>query len=153
MSPAFPHLLATHNILRWIVLIAAVLSVLVALTGLIGGRRFQPLGRKVSAIFTGLMDLQFLFGLGLYFMSPVVKGAMANMKAAMKDKEMRFFAVEHITIMILALAFVHIGTAVAKKAINDKTAYKKLLIWHALALIAMLAGMPWFRPMFRAFGS
>jgi hypothetical protein len=37
----------------------------------------------------------------LYMVSPIVQSALADMGSAMKDKMLRFWAVEHIAVMIL----------------------------------------------------
>jgi len=56
--------------------------------------------------------------------------------------------VEHILLMVIALAFVHIGKAKSQKA---KTSFKKhraAAIWYGLAFILVLAGIPWDRALF-----
>src|ERR1700761_2099820 len=102
--------LTVHSYLRWLVVIAAVAAVICAFLGMIRGRPFKPGGRKFGAIYTGLLDLQLLIGIYLYATSPIVHAALANMAAAMKQKELRVFAVEHLTTMIIAVVLAHVGS-------------------------------------------
>jgi hypothetical protein len=147
--------LIAHNWLRWIALFAVLFAFLRAMSGAFGVRPFDALDRKASLIATIVMDVQFTLGLLLYIVwSPVVKTAMQDMGAAMKNPELRYFAVEHITVMVLALAFVHIGKVMAKKATAHASKHRRAALWYGLALLLMLVRTPWpmtsvARPWFR----
>jgi hypothetical protein len=143
--------LTVHSYLRWLVIVAAVAAVVCALLGRLRGRPFKPGGRKFGAIYTGLLDLQLLLGIYLYAASPVVRAALANMSAAMKQKELRFFAVEHATAMLIAVVLAHVGSIRSKRAPDDKTAYSRALLWYGASLIALYIGIPWWRPLLRGF--
>ena len=95
------------------------------------------------------MDLQFLLGLILCFLSPWVAQFWASPAAAMRIKEARFFGMEHSLIMLIALALAHIGAARSKRAGNDAKAYRTALVWFSPSLILILAGIPWWRPLFQ----
>jgi hypothetical protein len=142
-------ILSLHDDLRWLVLLAALVAVIVALLGVAGGRSFRPLGRVTGVVFISLMDLQFLLGLILCFLSPWVAQFWASPAAAMKIKEARFFGMEHSLIMLIALALAHIGAARSKRAGNDSKAYCTALVWFSLSLILILVGIPWWRPLFQ----
>jgi hypothetical protein len=58
------------------------------------------------------LDVQFLLGLGLYATSPLVRSAWMNLAEAMKAHEQRFFALEHLTSMLLAIALAHASPSV-----------------------------------------
>lgn len=145
----YPTLLSIHGYWRWVVLLAAVVSLIMALRGVAGARSFVPGGRKAGILYVTAIDMQFLIGIGLLFLSPVVHAAWMDIGTAMKTKELRFFLVEHTTAMFLAVAFAHIGWARCKKAAADVVKYRRLLLWNSLSLAAMLIGMPWWRPFFR----
>jgi putative Ca2+/H+ antiporter (TMEM165/GDT1 family) len=90
------------------------------------------------------MDLQLLSGLILYFfLSPITKLAMSDFGAAMKDAGLRFYAVEHISMMLIAVVLVHIGRAKSKKAKTDSGKFKIATIFFLIALVLMLAAIPW----------
>jgi hypothetical protein len=150
MQSAYPYLLSFHSFLRWVVLAGGLVALIVAASGWSGAKTTNAPLRRFSLIFVASMDLQFLLGLVLYFgASPLVHQALQNMSAAMKVKELRFFAVEHTTAMLIALVLAHLGGALARKAKTVTSQYRNATICFGLSLIAMLIGIPWFRPLFR----
>lgn len=136
--------LIVHSWLRWVVLAAGLAAVVR------GGAKEASAGRW----FTILLDVQLLLGLLLYFvLSPVTGAALADFGGAMGNPQLRFFAVEHVFGMVIALALAHIGTAKIKKAPADRRA-RFAMIFYGLALVAILASIPWpgmpaGRPLFR----
>ena len=65
------------------------------------------------------------------------------MGAVMKDPNDRFFAVEHAMMMIIAWLLVHVGRSMVKRAGTDAQKHKRTLIYFGLALILILAMIPW----------
>ncbi len=139
-------LLHTHNLFRWLVLITLVLAVLFALIGWFGRREWSKKDNLSGLLLTIFMDIQFLVGLILYaFVSPFTKAAFNDFGAAMKNPELRFYAVEHILMMIIALVLVHIGRAKSKKDIAPWKKHRTVAIFYGFALLLVLAGIPWER--------
>jgi uncharacterized integral membrane protein len=136
--------LLIHSWLRWAVL-AAGLAAIVR-----GGSRNESAGKW----FTILLDIQIALGLLLYFaLSPVTGAALENFGAAMKIPQLRYFAVEHVFGMVIGVALAHIGRGRVRKARDDRKA-RTAAIFYGLALIAILASIPWpgmpaGRPLFR----
>ena len=130
-------LLVLHSWLRWLVLIFAVLALV---------RTTDAHGKW----FVISLDVQVLIGLVLYFfLSPYTMAAWGNMAEAMRDSLTRFLAVEHLFGMIVATAFAHVGRARMRRN-------KPAKLFFGLALVAMLASIPWpfmpvARPLFRMF--
>lgn len=142
----YAFVLGTHNVLRWVVLLAAVLAIGNALRGVISKQPWKESDRRFGVAFVGALDLQILLGLLLQFvLSPVTKGAYAHMKTAMKDASLRFFAVEHIAVMIVAAALAHVGSVMVKRSAPEAR-YRTALVWYGLAILAILFGIPWGRP-------
>ncbi|HCX23356.1 MAG: hypothetical protein CMB80_31915 [Flammeovirgaceae bacterium] len=139
MYTLFLHL---HSVIRWIVLILA----LVLIVKSIMKGNYGKLDNILSASYVGMMDLMFLLGLVLYFfLSPITKSAFSDFGGAMSNSAIRFWAVEHIFIMIVAIAVAHIGRSKSKKATDDNKKFKLQLIFYGISLVAMLAGIPWDR--------
>jgi hypothetical protein len=151
MDTLYAIFLPLHSILRWVVVITALLAVGRALMGWLGKRPWTGLDRKAGLWFTIAMDSQVLVGLILYFfLSPLTTLAMRNFGGAMSDATLRYFAVEHLTMMIIAVVLVHIGSARSKKAGSDNAKHRNAAIWFGLALLVMLAAIPWpFMPIAR----
>jgi len=139
-------LLHSHNLLRWLVLITLVLAVVFAFIGWFTNKSWTKRDKIAGMLLTLFMDIQLLLGLSLYFFfSPITKAAFADFGAAMKDKDLRFYAVEHILMMVIAVVLVHIGRAKSKKATTDWKKHRIAAIWYGIALIIILAGIPWER--------
>ncbi|MEY3873861.1 MAG: hypothetical protein RL363_582 [Bacteroidota bacterium] len=126
-------LLHLHNLLRWVILITLLLSIykLVA----------KQDALKTSKILLISSHTTLLLGLYQYFTGSVglqlIKAV--GMGAAMKDAAIRFWAVEHISSMILAIAFITIGHIRYKKSGKPNSA----LVFYIIALLLILLAMPW----------
>lgn len=143
MYTGFLHL---HDTLRWLVLLSLVITLVKYAVGWLGSQRWQKTDNLLGIVFTSLMDLQLLTGLVLYFfLSPVTKLAMSDFGAAMKNSDLRFYAVEHFAMMLIAVVLVHIGRAKSKKAKTDSAKFKTATIFFLIAFVVMLAAIPWTR--------
>lgn len=139
--------LAVHNLLRWVVLGAALYSLYQAFRGMSTGTALSDSARTAAAAYAHSYSLQFVIGLVLYaVLSPVTQAAFADFGAAMKDSALRYWAVEHIFTMTIGLALAHIGMARARKASPEKQ-HKTLLVFTALSLLITLSRIPWDRAM------
>lgn len=136
--------LLLHSWLRWAVLAIAIWAVLRAATGVFGPRQWTPADDRAGKWMSTLLDVQTLLGLVLYgLLSPVTRNAFADFGAAMGDRVLRFWAVEHPVLMLAAVSFAHVGRARARRARFDEAKHRQALIFFALALLALLAGIPW----------
>lgn len=143
MYTGFLHL---HNTLRWLLLIVIVVTLVKYLIGWFGSKPWSKTDNLLGVVFTSLMDIQLLTGLALYFfLSPVTKLALSDFGAAMKDSALRFYAVEHILMMVVAVVLVHVGRAKSKKAKADQAKFKLASIFFLIALVVIWAAIPWSR--------
>ena len=149
----YTFILAVHNILRWIVLILLVVALVRAYWGWFGKRDWISTDRKVGSFYSISLDVQFLLGLLLFFVfSPITKLALSDFGAAMANEGLRFFALEHVLYTVLALILAHVGVITARRATEDVAKHRRAAIWFSLSLIAILLGMPWFRPLLPGLG-
>jgi hypothetical protein len=148
----YPYVLGLHNIVRWLVLLAGVWIVLLAWRGWFSKGQWSATEDKATRAFTGMLDFQFLIGLLLFLVfSPLTRSAFADMGSAMRDAPIRYFLVEHPTIMIAAVAVAHIGAVKVKKARSDAEKFQRASIWFGLALAAIIGFIPWARPLVPSF--
>lgn len=145
-------ILTIHSYWRWIVLASLLVTPATGLHGLTARQAFAPVGRTVCHWTVVAVDVQLLLGLCLYAISPLVRAAWANMAAAMKQQDLRFFSVEHLTAMLLAVAAAHVGFWRSCRAQADRAAYLNMAGWFAASLACVLIGIPWWRPFLRAIG-
>lgn len=144
-------ILTAHGVWRWVVLLAGGAALAVMLVGLLDARPWVPAGRRVGMLFTVSIDIQLLLGLLLYFaLSPLTTFALRDMGAAIQaGGDLRFFAVEHTTTMVFAFVLAHVAGPAARKAADDPARYRRALILYGIAYVLVLAGNPWWRPLFR----
>ncbi|WP_306640770.1 hypothetical protein [Sanyastnella coralliicola] len=139
-----------HSALRWVILVLLVLSIVRAYAASSSGKPFASI--KKLAMFTMIgLHIQLLIGLALYFL----KGwaGQWGTEGMMSNTLLRFFTMEHLLLMILAIAVATMGYSGAKRKTDDKKANKRVFVFYLIALILILAGIPWpFRSGFEAYG-
>jgi len=132
-----------HNILRYVVIILLIIAVIKSFAGWLGKKPYTPVDNKVSLFLLISAHLQLLIGLGLYFISPLVESALADMPTGMKDVTLRFWAVEHGLSMILGIVIITLGRIMGKKGKNDLIKFRRQAIFFVLAMILIFSAIPW----------
>ena len=150
----YPLVLLLHSWLRWAAIAAGVAATGASFAAPSISGSPAPADRW-GRIFVIVMDAQLLLGLLLYFfLSSSTRATFTDFGGAMADPVARFFAVEHITVMIFAVAMAHVGKVLASKATSAAQARTRRLVCYGLATVAMLGATPWpgmasGRPLFR----
>ncbi len=124
-----------HNLLRWVVLIA----LLVTIVKLV----LKQDALKTSKVLLISAHTTLVLGLYQYFFGNVgfqlIKSTVGGMKVVMKDAVSRFWAIEHAFSMILVIAFITIGHIKYKKSGKPNPT----LVFFVLALVLILLMTPW----------
>jgi len=130
-----------HSILRYFILLFAVIVVIQSLAGILGKRKFLKSNKMGALALLIFCDLQLLLGFALYFL----KGwaSVLTSGGAMANKYNRFWTVEHSVGMLVAIILVHVGYAAAKKNMDDARKFKRLLWCVLIALIIFVGTIPW----------
>lgn len=136
-------LLHLHSALRYLVLIMLILAIIKAFDGWFNKKEFTDTDNKISLITLIVTHTQFLVGLILYFISPIVQRALSDMGAAMKDTTLRFWAVEHIALMLVAVVMITIGRISSKKAVAAVKKHQRVALFFLIGLVLMLLVIPW----------
>jgi hypothetical protein len=140
-------LLHVHNATRWIVLAAALVAILMAVRGLVTRSPWTRRSRAGSLAFVVAMDVQLVVGLLLYALSPLVRSGLADVAAGMADATIRFFLVEHLLLMVLAVAAAHVGSVAVRRATSDRAKHARAATWFSVSLLLVLIAIPWWRPL------
>jgi membrane protein DedA with SNARE-associated domain len=128
-------LVSAHSGLRWIALILLLLAIYNAFTA----KNYEKKHRLVNMFAMISLHTQLLIGLALYFTSAKVQFTEGWMKVALY----RFYGMEHLMGMIIAIVLVTIGHSKSKKATESAAKFKAIKLWYVLALILILAFIPW----------
>jgi len=114
-----------------------------AWSGWLGKGSYQKIDKISGGMLVGFTHLQLIIGLLLYFVySPITQAAFQDMGAAMKDSNLRFYAVEHTSTMIIAVVLIQLGRTFSKKAKTDIEKHKKVAIYTTFALLLIVSRMP-----------
>lgn len=135
----YPMLIHSHSGLRWVVLLLLLAAIFNAGTKMGGKASYTDRDKKLGLFALIFSHLQLVVGLALYFVS----GKVVPIGEAMGDKVLRYFAVEHMTMMILGVALITIGYSRAKRKSGDAAKFKTTFWFYALGLLIILAGIPW----------
>ena len=128
-------LVSAHSGLRWIALLLLLLAIINAFTA----KNYEKKHRLVNLFTMITFHTQLVLGIILYFLSDKVQFTEGWMKQAMY----RFYGMEHLTGMLLAIIAITIGHSKSKKGADAAAKFKAIKLWYVLALILVVAFIPW----------
>lgn len=145
MSDPIDLLRLIHSLLRWLVLLSVGTAGVVALIGYLRKSPIIVWHRSVSILAMVLCHIQLVVGLAMYAMRfksytlLTPRGFQSSLTASV----IRFWKFEHIAMMIIAIALVTIGRSMSKRAKTEPGKQLRVAIFYLLALLIMLAMIPW----------
>jgi len=132
-----------HHYNRWLLLFAMLFVLSRTLTGWLSKKSYEKIDNIGAASMLGFAHLQLVLGLILYFaLSPVVQIAFNDFGAAMKNADIRYYAVEHLITGIAGVTLIQIGRIKSKKAVESVAKHKTMFIFTSIALLLILSRMP-----------
>ena len=136
-------LLHTHSAGRWILLLLLLFGILNSLIA--GNRPYIRTDNRLGLILTIVADLMLVIGIILWFVGPWGYKQLEGrgMSEIMRDPTARFYVVEHLTGMLIAVVLIHIGKAQGRKRLSDKAKHRRTMMFYLLALLIILASIPW----------
>ena len=143
MDSLYNALLHTHSIGRWIVLLLLLFAILNSLIA--GNRPYIRTDNRLGLLLTIAADLMLLIGIYLWFSGPwgykQIQGQ--GFSAVMKDPTSRFYIIEHLAGMLIAIILIHIGKTQGRKKMSDRAKHRRTMIFYLVALLIILASIPW----------
>jgi hypothetical protein len=141
----FSVLLQVHNILRWVILLLLLLSILQSFIGWIKRRELREGDAKLWLFTMISVHTTLLIGLILLLFGRygILSAGLPEGVNLMQDKFYRFFWVEHPVGMLIATVLITLGRGVVKKQITDPLKYKRAFWYFLIALLIILATIPW----------
>ncbi|HYE56104.1 MAG TPA: hypothetical protein VD996_14745 [Chitinophagaceae bacterium] len=138
-------LLHFHNFLRWVILLLLLAAIIKSVAGMAGNKPFTNGDKKLSTFL--MISAHVMFLVGLYQVLAGRYGIFTSVRPddipLMQDKFYRFFWVEHPLAMFIAIALITVGRKQTKKNISDGVKHKKVFWFYFIALILILAAVPW----------
>ncbi len=132
-----------HSYTRWFVLLSLVYAIVRANKGFRSKLGFTKSDNRLRHWTATMAHVQLVLGILLYTQSPVVKYFWQSYREGIKNLDGLFFAILHMTFMLMAIVVITIGSAMAKRKAVDHEKFKTMLIWYAIALLIILIAIPW----------
>lgn len=112
-----------HSGWRYVVILVAVVAIAKFLLGWLANQEWSKFDQVLSVLFPVSIDIQWLLGLLLYFLSPA---AWFHGRGSVN-----FW--EHFATMTLALAAAHYGSIRARRQTEPQSRFRTLAIWSIVA--------------------
>ena len=131
-------LVHAHSGLRWLALALLLFAIVNAILKLKSGK-YEKSDKMLNLFAMVLLHIQILVGTILSF----VTGKISYAEGWMKNPQYRFFGLEHILLMVIAVTLITIGRKKAEKAIDPAKKHKTILIWYVIVLVIIFLAIPW----------
>ena len=143
MLTGFGHL---HSANRYILLALILIVLITSFTKWRGNKEYTNQDDKLNLITFIITHIQLLLGVVLYF----AKGWHNFSPSTMKEPILRFFSVEHMIGMLIAIALITLARIKGKKIAEAAKRHKLTFWYYLIALVLVVASIPW---PFRGFGN
>jgi hypothetical protein len=129
-----------HSGFRWIVLFLLIFSIINAFKGWKGKKNYTVKDKKLHLFTMISVHIQVLIGFVSFYLN---WGGKVNFSTMGESSTIRFFTVEHSSMMLMALILITIGFSKSKKIIETPLKFKKIFITYLIGLIIILGAIPW----------
>ena len=126
---------SAHSGLRWVALALILWAIFNAFTS----KEFNKRAKLVNLFSMVSLHTQLILGLILYFISPKVNFSEGWMKVPL----FRFYGMEHLAGMLIAVVLITIGYSKSKRGSTSEEKFKPVIIFYIIGLIIILASIPW----------
>lgn len=152
----YEFLLVFHSWWRWLLVLLLIFLCALSLKCWFQKSPYTSTHQRLLVALVAFAHVQLLTGLLLYAVaSPITAAAFLDMKVAMKNSALRYWAVEHLISMIVVVLFIQLARTFSKRVALAAQKHKRVFIWTFLAILLLLATLPWpgrpgiERPLFR----
>ena len=128
-----------HIYISTITLLSGILTQVLSIQGWIKKRDYTRFDQWSSLIFNIGLYLQLILGFIIYFtLRTSLEGAMWEVPDTENDASLRFWAIEHIALMIFALFLTQMGRVFIKRASQPIRIFKASVFYYGTALLLIL---------------
>lgn len=138
-----------HSALRYLIVVFVLASVVISFVKWRGGKPFTKGDKITYMLAMVLCHIQLVIGLILY-VTKKYYNVFSDMSTAMKVPVIRFYGIEHVSMMILAIIVITIGYSGAKKLAEDASKHKRIFFTYLIGFDLIFLAIPW--PFLRSFG-
>ncbi|MBD8081376.1 hypothetical protein [Chryseobacterium caseinilyticum] len=132
-----------HSIFRWLVLLSLFYSIFRAYQGYFSDKIFSKTDDSVRHWTATIAHIQLVLGITLYSQSPIIKHFWKNFTEARESFDLFFFGLIHISLMLISIILITIGSSISKRKTDDREKFKTILIYFVIALVIIFIAIPW----------
>ena len=127
-------LLEIHSILRYAIFVLLLALIIKSLMGWVNRSDFLKSDNVLSLVTLSAIHLQVIAGLILYFISPLVGFG----KGVMQNDVMRYYTVEHILMMVVAVALFTMARVRQKRKDNPVHKHRTGFLYNMAGLLVVV---------------
>jgi len=131
-----------HIVISTITLLAGISTLVLSIHGLSKKRDYVKSDFRVSLLFNVALYFQLILGFLIYFLlRSTLEGPLWEVPDTQNDASLRFWAIEHIALMIFALFLTQLGRAFIKKSKGSFRKFRASLFYFGASLLLILFSM------------
>jgi len=130
-----------HSYWAYLVLLIVILATINSIIGMMTKKEFGAKDFRIALFALIVTHIQLLIGIVLFVVAN--NFGEIEMGEIMKNASLRLRNVEHPLLMVIAITLLTIGYSKHKNKRTSSAKFKTLAIPYTLALVAMLAMIPW----------
>ncbi len=147
-------LLIAHSYYRWLVLLILLIQFVWIWWNKNSNSNYTSTHFKIHLSFTIIINIQLILGWLLFLNSPIAIGFWEQLPYSVKHRQMRFFGLEHMSMMNLGIFLSNFYCIKAYKNIGTNY-FQQLWVPYLWIYFIILSSIPWsfspltYRPNFR----
>jgi len=128
-----------HIFISTITLMAGITTIVLAIQGLIKKREYGRQDLVVSVVFNVALYLQLILGFLIYYvLRSALEGPLWEVPDTQNDASLRFWAIEHIALMIFALFLTQLGRVYIKRSKGPSRKFRASLFYFGTSVLLIL---------------
>jgi NADH:ubiquinone oxidoreductase subunit 2 (subunit N) len=125
-----------HSGLRWVAIILLLLAIINAFTS----KTFEKKHKMINLFTMITLHTQLIIGLVQYF---ITSDKVKFFDGWMKEAAFRFYGMEHLMGMLIAIVLITVGYSKSKRGTTDSEKFKPIKLFYLIGFILIIASIPW----------
>jgi heme A synthase len=139
MNDTYIYIQKFHAYWAYAAITLLLIAIIASFIGWSSKKEFTPGSRRAALLGLIGVHVQFLIGIILYFVSPLGKEALSQIKIA----SYRLTALEHPLINLIAIVLITTGWSLHKKKATSPEKFKTIAIFYSIGAVLILSRIPW----------
>jgi len=138
----YENVIDLHIVISVLFIIIALILIGRSLISLLRPLCFKKFDNILSIAFLAFMYVQLVSGVLLYFFLDPADGSNINsFEAVMKNNNLRFWAIEHVSLMLFALVLTQIGYIFLSRSTRDNKKFRNIGFFYGVSTLVVVISM------------